>query len=239
MIKCLSSYYSEFSTWRLSPMKLKIWGSRGSLPSPMQPDELKTRFLELFKGYEEAQELSKNLTPQEYINSIHSGLNFGYGGDTTCVGLTNNAGQKIFIDAGSGFRRAGLDLMKGPCGQGKGVVHIYFTHFHWDHLMGLPFFVPMFIPGNEINFYSVEPELEETIRMLFCKPHFPVPFEGLLSDIKFHRVEGRKKVNINGFDVTPYKLDHPDPCWGAKSKLIIQLTLIVLTMREFELVRRN
>ena len=78
-------------------MKLKIWGSRGSLPSPMQPDELKTRFLELFKGYEEAKEVSKDLSPQDYINSIHSGLNFGYGGDTTSVGLTNNAGNKFLL----------------------------------------------------------------------------------------------------------------------------------------------
>jgi len=77
-------------------------------------------------------------------------------------------------------------LMKTSCGQGKGEVHLFFTHFHWDHLIGLPFFTPIFIPGNQIHVYSVQPELQDVFKVLFKKPYFPVPLEALGSKIHYH-----------------------------------------------------
>ncbi len=82
--------------------------------------------------------------------------------------------------------------------------------------MGIPFFVPIFIPGNVIHFYSVDSNLEAAIRLIFTKPYFPVPFEALAAKIHFHQIPPRQITNIVGFDVAPYKLDHPDPCWGAR-----------------------
>lgn len=197
-------------------MKIKIWGSRGSLPSPMTPKEIKNRSLSLIESYIEAKKTSPQLEAKDFINSLTPGLHFGYGGDTTCVEVTNKDGSNLFIDAGSGLRRAGNNLMSGPCGKGKGVVHIYFTHFHWDHLMGLPFFVPIFIPGNEVHIYSVDENIEENIKMLFKKPQFPVEYKDLLSTIKYHVIKPRVRTDINGISVCPYQLDHPDPCWGLK-----------------------
>ena len=55
------------------------------------------------------------------------------------------------IDCGSGMLRLANELLAGPCGKGQGEVHIFMTHFHWDHLMGLPFFTPIYIPNNVIN----------------------------------------------------------------------------------------
>ena len=200
-------------------MRIKIWGCRGSLPAPMTSTEIKHKMLDVLNSYNDAKEMTSNLSANDFLDSLTPGLHFGYGGDTTCVEVSNKAGEKLFIDAGSGLRRAGLELMKGDCGKGKGVVHLYFTHFHWDHLMGLPFFVPIFIPGNEINIYCVEEDLEKNIKMLFKKPQFPVPYEGLLSTIKFHIIPARERFDIGGLSICPYKLDHPDPCWGLKGFL--------------------
>jgi phosphoribosyl 1,2-cyclic phosphodiesterase len=139
----------------------------------------------------------------------------GYGGNTLCVEVSVGD-QSLIIDAGSGLRRLGEVLMSGPCGKGKGEVDLLFTHFHWDHLIGLPFFVPIFVPGNKIRIHAVQPELEACIRAKFTKPFFPVPFDELRSTVTFHRLEPRKAAQISGMKVTPYQLDHPDPCWGFR-----------------------
>ncbi|MFL7869505.1 MAG: protein kinase, partial [Anaerolineales bacterium] len=82
----------------------------------------------------------------------------------------------MIIDAGTGIRNLGLELMKGPCGKGQGRLHILFSHPHWDHIQGFPFFLPAFIPGNQIAFYSIhnlEMALTEQQRYLF----FPVAID--------------------------------------------------------------
>jgi phosphoribosyl 1,2-cyclic phosphodiesterase len=107
-------------------------------------------------------------------------------------------------------------MMQGACGRGQGEAHIFFTHFHWDHLAGLPFFAPLFKSGNRVHFYAVQPELERCVKQVFQKPFFPVSFEALKSEIHFHRLVPRKKIKHGSFDITPYELDHPDPCWGYR-----------------------
>ena len=194
-------------------MKLKIWGSRGSIPTPLTPHEFDQRVENLIQQFCVSSHYN-NKDPKSFLNEIkRQGVNT-FGGNTTCVEL--KAEKSLIIDGGSGLRLLGNQLMAGDCGKGKGEVHIYMTHFHWDHLMGIPFFVPMFVPGNEIHFYSVEQKLEEAVKQIFTKPYFPVPFSALGAKVHFHQIPAREMTNINGFEVTPYKLDHPDPCWGAK-----------------------
>jgi phosphoribosyl 1,2-cyclic phosphodiesterase len=83
-------------------------------------------------------------------------------------------------------------------------------------VIGLPFFTPHFIPGCEVHYYAVQPELEKLIRGIFQKPYFPVPFEALKAKIVFHVMDPRKPYKLDDMTITPYKLDHPDPCWGLK-----------------------
>jgi phosphoribosyl 1,2-cyclic phosphodiesterase len=194
-------------------MKLKIWGSRGSIPSPLTPQQLEQKIEENLRLFCQSSFFpTKNIAGFLAGQKISQGNSFG--GNTTCVEL--KADQSLIIDGGSGLRLKGNELMAGDCGKGKGEVHIYMTHFHWDHLMGIPFFVPIFIPGNVIHFYSVDPNLENAIKLIFTKPYFPVPFAALAAKIHFHQIPPRQMTNIAGFEVTPYKLDHPDPCWGAR-----------------------
>lgn len=124
--------------------------------------------------------------------------------------------QSIIIDGGSGIRGLGYELMNGACGKGQGEVHIFFTHFHWDHLIGLPFFTPIFVPGNRIHVYGVQPDLEKVFRVVFQKPFFPVPYESLGASIEYHQLEPRKPFQLGDLTLTPYQLDHPDPCWGYR-----------------------
>ncbi len=150
-----------------------------------------------------------------YLNSLPPTQVGGFGGNTPCIEVKAESTQLI-VDSGSGIRMLGYDLLRGPCGRGQGEVHILFTHFHWDHLIGLPFFTPIFIPGNQIHVYAVQPELPQVFQSIFKKPYFPVPLEHLGAKIHYHRLEPRKKKKIGEIEFTPYQLDHPDPCWGYR-----------------------
>lgn len=194
-------------------MRLKIWGSRGSIPSPLTPSELDQKIEQNLRQFC-ASPYYANKDAAGFMSKDRLAKMPSFGGNTTCVEL--KAEKSLIIDGGSGLRLLGNHLMAGDCGKGKGEVHIYMTHFHWDHLMGIPFFVPIFIPGNQIHFYSVDPNLEEAIKLIFTKPYFPVPFAALGAKIHFHQIPAREKTQIQGFDVVPYKLDHPDTCWGAR-----------------------
>jgi len=195
-------------------MRIKIWGARGSLPSPLPPNQTKKKVIELISELEK----SGSKTSKEILGALEAlpvTLVGGFGGNTPCFEVSHGKSE-VIIDGGSGIRLKGYELLQGPCGKGKGEVHIYFTHFHWDHLIGLPFFTPLFIPGNNIHFYAVQDDLESVIKTIFRKPYFPVELENLAAKIHYHRLEPRKPTKIGEIQMIPYQLDHPDPCWGYK-----------------------
>ncbi len=193
---------------------IKFWGVRGSLPSSPPPSVWAQHIEGVLKNFFTAgNHRADQVVP--YIRGMEEPVVGGYGSATTCVEL-NYGNDQIIIDGGSGIRSISEGILKGTATRKKGPYHIFMTHFHWDHVIGLPFFVPHFIPGEEIHYYAVQPELESLIRGLFKKPYFPVPFEALQAKIHFHVLEPRKPIKVGEFKVTPYQLDHPDPCWGYK-----------------------
>lgn len=195
-------------------MMIKLWGVRGSIPAPHQPAALDRKATELLREFV-ASGKTQESDIEEFLSSRPAYRHHGWGGNTTCVTVSCGDTEMI-IDGGTGIRDYGNSLLSGPCGRGEGVVHIFFTHVHWDHIMGLPFFVPLFIPGNEIHIYGVEEGLEDVLTTIFQKPFFPVPLEALGAKRIFHRLEPRKPHTHGNLTITPYQLDHPDPCWGYR-----------------------
>lgn len=196
-------------------LTVKIWGARGSLPTPHAPQDIEEKLAHVLRMYEEARKMS-DVNIRDFIASLEPAYVGGYSGHTSCVEVTSPSDAQVIVDGGSGIRKLGDKLMRGPCGVGRGEVHIFMTHFHWDHLIGLPFFVPIFVKGNKIHFYAVQDDLEENIIRKFSKPNFPVPFESLGADVLFHKLDPRKPFQFQDITLTPYQLDHPDPCWGYK-----------------------
>jgi phosphoribosyl 1,2-cyclic phosphodiesterase len=132
-----------------------------------------------------------------------------YGGNTTCV-VIHEANTTLVIDAGTGIRNFGRDLFKkGPAGH---KINLFFTHYHWDHLMGFPFFGPGFIKGNEMNIYG-ETKYNTSVQDILKKQqqfiNFPVELAGMPAKLNFFEVQDRDEINIGPFKITAGKINHP------------------------------
>jgi phosphoribosyl 1,2-cyclic phosphodiesterase len=195
-------------------LTVKFWGVRGSLPSSLSPQGWASHIEQVVRDF--ASGSNKNSSDVTKFMSSQDVTNLGgYGTGTTCVEIKSLKTQLI-IDGGTSIRSLSEKIMSGTYVPVKGPFHIYMTHFHWDHVMGLPFFTPHFISGTQIHYYGVQKDIEALIRGIFRKPYFPVPFEQLAAKIHFHILEPRKPLQINDMTITPFLLDHPDPCWGVK-----------------------
>ena len=120
-------------------MRVKLWGVRGSIPSPLTPEEVREKIIRAITTLQPDVDLGDPEAIRAYVYGLPDLVGGTAGGNTSCVEI--EAGQQTFvIDAGSGIRELGLELMEGPCGRGEGVVHLFFSHAHWDHIQGFPFF---------------------------------------------------------------------------------------------------
>jgi phosphoribosyl 1,2-cyclic phosphodiesterase len=103
-----------------------------------------------------------------------------YGGNTPCVELITDDGQRLAIDLGTGATELAKSLMGTELGKGKGELHVLLSHTHLDHIQGLPFFTPFFLEGNHISIHGVDPagtSLEATLQNQLA-PHYS-PLGGL------------------------------------------------------------
>jgi phosphoribosyl 1,2-cyclic phosphodiesterase len=195
-------------------LKVCLHGCRGSIPSPAFPSaidhKITSSIIDFVKSKRPLSELS------DFMSGLERHQKGGYGGNTSCVELTSRNGQQVIIDAGSGLRTLGKRMM-ADAGQGeKKDIHIFLTHFHWDHLVGLPFFIPLFLPGNRVHFYGVQSTIHSFLDVLFKKPYFPVEVKDLSAELIIHQIDPIVPVVIEDISLTPYQLDHPDPCWGYR-----------------------
>lgn len=138
-----------------------------------------------------------------------------FGGNTPCATVTTARGSLIVVDAGTGFHDLGRRLAAEKRHPLR--MSLLITHFHLDHLQGLPFFDPLYDPSTEIVFYSAaEPDvLREHLGRLMGSPFFPVPFEATASRKEFRKIGGRR-VRIGGAAVSACPLNHPQGCVAYK-----------------------
>lgn len=137
-----------------------------------------------------------------------------YGGDTTCIEIRTANDEIIIIDAGSGIRKLGNKLLQ----EKSQSFNLLFTHFHWDHLIGFPFFKPIYFPGTEIEVYGCSFDgdtLSEMLSTVMTSPYFPVRLKDINANIKYHRA-CVKKFQLDSVQVTPISLSHPNRAIGYK-----------------------
>lgn len=154
-----------------SPLIVRFWGVRGSIPSP-GPHTVR------------------------------------YGGNTPCVEI-QAGGERLIFDGGTGLRVLGEELLKHlPI-----TAHLFFTHTHWDHIQGFPFFQPAFIPGNCFHIYGVPGtdghSIQQCLNDQMLHPNFPVPLQIMAGALKFHDLGPGEMTNIADATITNQRLNHP------------------------------
>ena len=158
-------------------MKIKIWGSRGSIP----------------------------VSGREYLK---------YGGDTTCLEILTKSGATIVVDAGTGIRKLGNKLAAENCFE----INFIFTHAHWDHLMGFPFFKPLYFEETTIRMHRCPYHnkfVETILSKIMAPPNFPVKYSDITAQISYLQA-CPTTFDIGSVTVAPIALSHPNGGSGYK-----------------------
>lgn len=141
-----------------------------------------------------------------------------FGGNTTCV-LVREGNDVLIFDAGTGIRKLGKDLMVEG-GVSKGKTTIAFSHFHWDHIQGFPFFSMAYNQSNKFDLAACHteltiPKLVEIFERLMSSTYFPVQLENMGADFSFNL---KKTINdvITGYKLTASPHAHPGGANGFR-----------------------
>lgn len=199
-------------------MRIEFWGTRGSIPCS-HPNTIK------------------------------------FGGNTTCVEIRTRSNDHIILDAGSGIRRLGVQMMRRAADAGslqhlekmvdfvvediirqysmdkpsslralegsidyKDEVHLFLTHYHWDHIQGFPFFVPAYVPGKKINIYGqlkADHRLADVLSGQMSKTYFPVYLDMMMSNRAYTELVD-DTIKIGDLTITCKQLNHPQGCLGYR-----------------------
>jgi phosphoribosyl 1,2-cyclic phosphodiesterase len=138
-----------------------------------------------------------------------------FGGNTPCLEVVAD-GSRLVLDAGSGLRNVGDRILA----EGKPAdFTLLFSHYHWDHLQGLPFFAPLYMAASRIACVGPRPGalgLRDSLRQQMAPPFFPVPFDSLPSHLTTRELRLREGFVHGGFTVKSAPTNHPDPCFAYR-----------------------
>ncbi|MDQ3036981.1 MAG: MBL fold metallo-hydrolase, partial [Myxococcota bacterium] len=139
----------------------------------------------------------------------------GVGGNTSCVEV--RCGDRVIVlDAGTGLRGLGDRLAR----EGVRSVHLLLSHLHWDHIQGLPFFAPAWMPGTRVDIFGAPStstpglSLEQSIAQQMMPPHFPVRLADMRAEIGFAEIEPGASAVLGDVTLRAARLRHPGGVLG-------------------------
>ena len=188
-------------------VRIKLWGTRGSLPRSFTHQEYRDSLLRLLqiageRGIEDVSALRDFVQQQE-------NQPLTYGGNTTCTEIRHQ-NRSYVVDLGTGLasfaetRRAETKFC------------FFLSHLHWDHILGLPFFPQLYERKCEIDIYHLHDTVPEYLRIKFNGVNFPVKWEDLSAQINFHKLRPHQPHKFDALTVTPFQLDHPGDAFGYR-----------------------
>ena len=185
-------------------MVIHFWGVRGSLPSPLHPTSIRDKITAVVDKIL-IEDIADNESKQRFLDGLPGWLYSTVGGNSPCVSVAIEGQDEIIVfDSGSGLRELGVvNSSEDSCKN----FHLFFSHFHWDHILGFPFFDPAYNPSVTLNLYSPQPGLKEVLLGQMTVPYFPIPMDVMASTKHFHHID--KTVMIGPAAVSFRKMHHP------------------------------
>jgi len=194
---------------------VRFWGTRGSLPVALTAAAIRQKLQAVLREVD-----GRAFASEADIEGFLDGLPFAatgtYGGHSSCVQIDTGGADFVVCDMGSGLRPFGQAMMARRAATGPQTFHIFQSHLHWDHIMGLPFFVPAFIPGNRLVIYGGHRELEHALRRQQERPSFPVDFSIFGAEMQFVELEPGRSYDIAGLSVSLLKQRHAGDSYGYR-----------------------
>ena len=140
-----------------------------------------------------------------------------YGGNTTCIEIRTDNNELIILDAGTGIFPLSQTLLK----ELPVTANVLITHSHWDHIQGLPFFVPNFIAGNTLRLHGAYDSvsgkgIEQVMAVQLQYSYFPVREEEMKARIEYVTLAPDQSIQIGNAIVTPFMMSHPVVDFGYR-----------------------
>ena len=210
-----------------------FWGTRGSLPVALTYRDIRDKIIgALFAANGKTFKTHDAL--DKFVDALPFAINGTFGGNSACVEIVGDQAEHFICDMGSGARPLGQAKISQFGVANPQTYHIFISHLHWDHLMGFPYFAPMYIPGNRIVVHGCHPNMEESIRLQMQAPNFPVDYAQAGAQIEFHLLTPGKPHYISGLSVTPKLQRHAGDSYGFRFESL-QRTIVYSTDSEHQL----
>jgi len=220
-------------------MLIRFWGVRGSLPAPLLPSDIQSR-INVILDQIVPDDIASAENKARFIAGLPPWLYGTVGGNSLCVSVDiEGFGQPFIFDCGSGLRPMGIAAAaRDPVPLRY---HVFFSHYHWDHVLGFPFFNPAYNPLVTLDFYSPKPGIEECLRASMSEPYFPVRLDTMMSHKEYHVLEG--PISIGPTNITFKKMNHPGDSYSYSlshnGKRFIYATDVELTTADFAMNEEN
>jgi phosphoribosyl 1,2-cyclic phosphodiesterase len=197
-------------------MIVRFWGTRGSIPvaptSAGVQEKLVRALVQAAGRALETEEKARAFVEQELDFAVaHT-----FGGNTSCVQLDTGGNEYVLCDLGSGARAFGNNVLRRDGAARGSTFHVFMSHPHWDHIMGFPFFMPAYIPGNRVFIYGCHADLEQAFRRQHGAPSFPVDWARLGASVEFVRLVPGRVHEVAGLRVTPKLQRHGGDSYGYR-----------------------
>jgi phosphoribosyl 1,2-cyclic phosphodiesterase len=195
-------------------MRIKFWGTRGSIPTPITNDVVKNKIRQALLGAA-GLDLAHADVLTHYLERLSPVISGTVGGDTPCIEV-QSGDQVLILDAGSGLRRLGLDLLARGVPKQNTQLDFLMTHTHWDHIQGFPFFEFAFQPENQLTFYSAVSDLASRFSCLTNSDWSPGFVGQPQAKFDFVHLPSEKTFTLKNLQITPVELSHPGQSFGYR-----------------------